>query len=179
MFRPTLDPTLCHHSTWWERLWPDRYRGQSSLCAVCERRFAWCLSIFLWGEGFFSHTQTHTQNNITEGLGRKIMNFRLKSYLTVTLADKLHLFPLEFCWKLGDGFSVRASCKKFMHFYESSQSRSFLTVNLPDAKSSSTCVVPTVSLCSLAWCIVNLLNSLSPFYTHICCCWIALIIQRK
>lgn len=134
---------------------------------------------FLWGEGFFSHTQTHTQNNITEGLGRKIMNFRLKSYLTVTLADKLHLFPLEFCWKLGDGFSVRASCKKFMHFYESSQSQSFLTVNLPDAKSPSTCVVPTVSLCSLAWCIVNLLNSLSPFYTHICCCWIALIIQRK
>ena len=82
----------------------------------------------------------------------------------LTLADKLHLFPLEFCWKLGDGFSLRAPCKKFMHFYESSRSWSFLTVNLPDAKSSSTCVVPTVSLCSLAWYIVNLLNSLSPFY---------------
>lgn len=40
-------------------------------------------SFFCEERVFFSHTHTHTQNNITEGLGRKIMNFRLKSYLTV------------------------------------------------------------------------------------------------
>ena len=32
---------------------------------------------------FFSHTHMHTQSNITEDLGRKIINFRLKSYLIV------------------------------------------------------------------------------------------------
>ena len=102
---------------------------------------------------------THTHKTIKQKALKEDHEFPIKKLLDhqenvlFTLAVNLHLFSLGFCWKLGIGLSVRASCKKFVHFYESSQIRSFLTVNLPDAKSSSIWVVPTVSL--LFTCLVH------------------------